>query len=167
MNAAKSVHVLVCGNLDRADDGAALVAVRDLVRRRADRRRVEFERCGELDIAHLIDLPAGQPVVIVDTAVGLRPGRVVTIPLDDLIDHPLGPVPHSSHALPINLVLGVANVLSATPLKGVFVGVGGLDFGYGSDLSAPVLRALPRFIAAREAAIEKRPVATPVATARA
>jgi hydrogenase maturation protease len=166
MTAAKSVHVLVCGNPDRADDGAALCAVRSLVQRGAGRRRVEFERCAELDINHLLELPADEPVVIVDTAIGVRPGRVVTIPLDDLIDHPLGPAPRSSHALPINLVLGVANVLTATPLKGVFVGVGGADFGYGANLSAPVRRSLPRFIAAIDAAIDTLPLAAPRAAAK-
>jgi hypothetical protein len=62
------------------------------------------------------------------------------------------------------LVLGVANVLTAVPLKGVFVGVGGADFSYGSDLSAPVRKSLPRFIAAIEAAIDKWPSVTPPAT---
>lgn len=157
MNASHGVRVMVCGNVHRADDAAAIRAVGVLLARlhRRRGRLVHIERCGQLDIQHLLDVPVGMPIVIVDAAIGVRPGRVVTIPLDDLIDHPRGPAPHSSHALPINQVLGVANALAAQPLRGLFVGVGGLDFSFADRLSPPVARALPRFVDAIAAAIDQ------------
>ena len=157
MNESHTVRVMVCGNTDRTDDGAAVRAVGVLRQRLdADRRRdVHIERCGQLDILHLLDVPAGQAVIIVDAAVGVRAGRVVTIPLDDLIDRPYGPGPHSSHALPINQVLGVVNALTGAPLRGLFVGIGALDFSFGDGLSRPVSRALPKLVDAIAAAIDQ------------
>jgi hydrogenase maturation protease len=157
MTGSHGVRVMVCGNVHRADDGAAIRAVGVLMTRLSGRRgrHIDIERCGQLDIQQLLDVPIGKPIVIVDAAIGVRPGRVVTIPLDDLIDHPDGPAPNSSHALPINQVLGVANALASEPLRGVFVGVGGLDFSYGDGLSPPVARALPRFADAIMAAIDQ------------
>jgi len=151
------VRLLVCGNSDRADDGAALRAVRSLVARHHYRlgRDLAIEHCGELDVLHLLDVPTGQAIVIVDAAVGVAPGEVVTASLEDLIDFPDGPAPHSSHALPINQLLGVANVLADKPLRGLFVGIGGADFGFGQRLSAAVTRGLPDFIAAIDGAVER------------
>ena len=158
-------QLIVCGNSDRRDDGAALRAVSRLLPTLSDegRRWVEVTRCGQLDVEHLLDIPADVPVVIVDSAVGVPAGHVVSVPLDDLIDHPRGPAPRSSHALPINQVLGIRNVLSDAPLRGLFVGVGGVDFGFGDDLSAPVHTALPDFITAIDAAIDEvtRPLERP------
>jgi hydrogenase maturation protease len=157
MTGTRGVHVMACGNIDRADDGAGCRALGLLLARLSDRRgrRIEIEQCGHLDIQRMLDVPAGTPIVIVDAAVGIRPGRVVTVPLDDLIDHPDGPSPHSSHVLPINQVLGVANALLASPLRGVFVGLGGGDFSFGDRLSPPVARAMPRFVDAIAAAIDQ------------
>jgi hydrogenase maturation protease len=151
-----SVRLLVCGNSDRADDGAALRAVRSFLARRHYRvgRDVSVERCDQLDVLHLLDVPTGQAVVIVDTAIGVEPGEVVTTTLEELIDYPMGPSPHSSHALPINQLLGVANVLAEKPLEGLFVGIGGSDFGFGDHLSSPVVRGLPTFVSAIDHAVE-------------
>jgi hydrogenase maturation protease len=164
MSLPHGVRVVVCGNIHRADDGAAIRAVGLLLARGSYRRGhdIDVDRCGELSIEHLLDVPCGQPLVIVDAAVGVRPGRVVTAGLDQLIDHPNAAAPHSSHALPINQVLGVVNVLSDRPLNGLFVGIGGADFGYGQRLSPAVKRGLSRYIDAIEHAIELLQPAPPV-----
>lgn len=156
MKHAASVRLLVCGNSDRADDGAALRAVRSFLARRHYRmgRDVSVERCDQLDVLHLLDVPTGQAVVIVDAAIGVEPGEVVTTTLEELIDYPQGPSPHSSHSLPINQLLGVANVLAEKPLEGLFVGIGGSDFGFGQRLSSSVVRGLPAFVSAIDHAVE-------------
>jgi hydrogenase maturation protease len=155
MKARPPVRLLVCGNADRADDGAAMRAVGALVARHHYRlgRDIAVQRCGELDVLHLLDVPTGQAIVIVDAAVGVAPGEVVTASLEELIDYPDGPAPYSSHALPINQLLGVANVLADKPLRGLFVGIGGTDFGFGERLSAAVASGLPNFIAAIDGAV--------------
>jgi len=139
-NPPAAVWLLSCGNLDRRDDGAALVATRGL----------PATECGQLDIDHLLAAPAGVPIVICDAAAGVAPGVVVTKTFDELLANPRAIAPHSSHALPIDQVIGVARALSDGPINGVFVGIGGLDFGFGRGLSPAVEAALPEFRAAIE-----------------
>ena len=139
-NPPASVWLLACGNLDRRDDGAALTATRGM----------PATQCGRLDIDHLLAAPAGVPIVICDAAAGVAPGVVVTKTFDELLANPRGPSPHSSHALPIDQVIGVARALSKKPIDGLFVGIGGADFGFGHGLSPAVETALPEFRAAIE-----------------
>jgi hydrogenase maturation protease len=153
MNANRGwTRLLVCGNVDRRDDGAAIWAVAAYLDEFGDDCRVEVRRCGQLDIEDLLDA-AGQPLVIVDAAIGASPGTVVTIPLDSLLEQTSCPTPHSSHALPIGQVLGVARELANAPIDGVFVGVGGVDFGFGRSLSTEVRATLRDFSAAIASAI--------------
>ena len=132
--------LLACGNPDRRDDGAALVASDGLT----------AATCGQLDIDDLLAAPAGATIVLCDAAAGVAPGRVVTLTFDQLLANPRGPAPHSSHALPIDQVIGIARAVSPAPIDGIFVGIGGADFGFGDGLSAPVAAALPAFRAAIE-----------------
>jgi hydrogenase maturation protease len=152
-----AVRVLVCGNLDRCDDGAAIWAAAALapVDGSQDGRPVDIQHVGQLDVVQMLDLGAGVPLVIIDTTVGVAAGEIVTVPLDRLLVQPRGPAPHSSHALPIDQVIGIARELSAAPIDGLFVGIGGADFGFGRFLSTPVRRALPDYIAAISAAIDQ------------
>ena len=60
----------------------------------------------------------------------------------------------SSHALPIDQVLGIARELVDGGIDGLFVGIGGADFGYGEALSPAVRAALPAFTEAISAAID-------------
>jgi hydrogenase maturation protease len=163
MNSTATIaaRLLVCGNVDRCDDGAAIWAVGTLLPglREEGARNVEARRCGQLDIEHLLDAE-GAPLIIVDTATGIQPGRVVTLTFDDLLAHPRGPAPHSSHALPIDQVVGIARQLAGTPIDGLFVGIGGADFGFGRSLSTPVRKAMPDFLAAIQAAIEHLAIRT-------
>jgi hydrogenase maturation protease len=154
---AMPVRLLVCGNVHRNDDGAATWAVARLLPllEGMGRPPVEVLHCGQLDIEDVLDVGAGTPLLVVDTAVGVAAGEVVTLSLDDLRRRPHGVVPHSSHALPIDQVLGLAAVLADEPPSGYFVGIGGQDFGYGDTPSAEVRQALPAFAEAIAAAIER------------
>ena len=148
-------RLLVCGNIDRCDDGAAIWAAAALLPglREEGLRGVDARRCGQLDIEHLLEA-ASVPLIIVDTAIGIAPGTVVTLTFDELVSVKRGPAPSSSHALPIDQVVGVARQLSDAPIDGLFVGIGGSDFGFGRSLSTPVRKALPEFLAAINAAID-------------
>ena len=132
--------LLACGNRDRRDDGAALIATDGL----------GVTSCGQLDIDDLLAAPAGRRIVICDAAAGVAPGRVVKLTFDELLANPRGPSPHSSHALPIHQVIGIARALSPVAIDGVFLGIGGADFGFGDELSAPVAAGMPAFRAAIE-----------------
>ncbi len=149
-----TVRIVACGNADRGDDGAAVVALatllptlpRDLL------ARLEVRRCEELRVDDLADLPADASCVIVDAVAGPEPGTVVRCTLADLASGPTCS-PRSSHQLPIDIVLGLAGVLRQSAIPGTFVGLAGHGFGYGSPLSRAVRGALPDFRDAIEAEV--------------
>ena len=116
---------------------------------------LEVRRCEQLDLDDLLDLPVSAACVIADAVVGLAPGEVVTIPLADLPDRDAaaGPVPRSSHVLPIGQLVAIAAVMRDRPLDGSFVGIGGRSFGFGRGIGRPVRAALPAFRAAIESAL--------------
>jgi len=147
------VHLLVCGNVDRRDDGAALWAVSHLLAGMGELIAPELTviQCGQLNIDDLVGLDG--PALIVDTAIGVAPGDVVTLDFDDLLRHPKAAAPHSSHALPIDQVIGVARNLSDRPIDGLFVGIGAADVGYGAGLSTPVRESMGKFVMEIERAL--------------
>jgi hydrogenase maturation protease len=146
------VELLVCGSRDRGDDGAAIVAAGRLGRLPGN---VRARVIGQLDIDDLLAVPAGARVVIVDVAVGIRPGDVVELPLTGLIGRTDGLRPRSSHALAFPEVIGLAELMRGRPLRGEIVAIGGVHFGLGEPLSGPVTKALPALVSAIREAIGK------------
>jgi len=156
MTVPRTVRLLVCGNAERGDDGAALAAVAGLLPGLPAHLLavLEVRRCEQLDLEDLLDLPAGEACVIVDTAVGLPVGSVVTIPLYELPDRDASsPSLRSSHVLPIGQLVGIAQILREGTIEGAFVGLGGRSFGFGRALGRQVRGALPEFRSAIEAAL--------------
>ena len=157
MNEPRAVRLLVCGNADRGDDGAALAAVAGLLSGLPPHLLacLEVRRREQLSIEDFVDVPDDAACIIVDTAVGIAVGTVVTIPLGELParDAAAGPVPRSSHVLPIGQLVGIGDHLRDQPIEGAFVGLGGRSFGFGRGLSRPVRAALPVFRHAIEAAL--------------
>ncbi|HET7726170.1 MAG TPA: hydrogenase maturation protease [Candidatus Limnocylindrales bacterium] len=140
---SRPVLVLACGTPDRGDDAAALdaVALLDLLEPQA-RGRATIRVVGQLGIEHLAERPDGAAVIVVDAAVGLRPGTVRFVPFAGLAGGARSPVPRSSHELPIPEVVGIAEILGG-PLDGGLLVVGGSDFGLGHPLSPAVEAAIP------------------------
>ncbi len=139
--APPSVRLMVCGNADRGDDGAALSAVATLLPSlpSALLERLEVRRCGHLRVEDLTDVPQGELALVIDAAVGIPPGHVVTLPIRQILSDAESPTPRSSHELPIDQVLGLADVLRPGGLpEGTFIGIGGRRFGYGRPLSRSV-----------------------------
>ena len=156
--APPSVRLLVCGNAERGDDGAALSAVATLLPSlpSAMLERLEVRRCGHLRVEDLTDVPAGEVTVVVDAAVGIPPGHVVTVPIGQILSEAGSPTPRSSHELPIDQVLSLAQVLRPGGLpEGVFVGIGGRRFGYGRPLSRSVRLNMVAFQAAIAAELSR------------
>ena len=156
--APPSVRLLVCGNADRGDDGAALCAVATLLPSlpSALLERLEVRRCGQLRVEDLTDVPAGEVTVVVDAAVGIPPGHVVSMPISGILADPASPTPRSSHELPIDQVLGLAQALRPGGLPaGTFIGIGGRRFGYGRPLSRSVRLNMEHFQAAIAAELTK------------
>jgi hydrogenase maturation protease len=144
------VPVLVCGTSFRGDDGAGLVAVRELdrtIRRLADVRPV-----GQLEADLLLE-PGTEPCVVVDTVVGVAPGELVDLPLSELAGIGIGSLPHSSHSLGIGRAVSLAQTVLGRPLRGSFVGIGGVDFRPRAPLSPSVAEAIPSLRAAVAGAV--------------
>ena len=160
----RSLRLLVCGNADRGDDGAALRAVAHFLPRLGMTvlERLEVRRCQQLDALDLIDVPPSEAVVILDTVVGVPAGRIVTVPLDELAERCTGIAPRSSHALPIDQVLGLATAVRGSLPPGVFIGIGGKWFGFGELLSRAVREAIPDLEHAAEEEIIRLVTPTPV-----
>lgn len=151
-----TLRVLICGNADRGDDGAALSAAAHVLPRLPDevRRRIEIRRCLQLDVIDLLDLGAGQTCVIVDTVVGIIPGETLVVPLADLGAWPRSVAPRSSHALPIDQVVGIAGAVRGGVPRGLFVGIGGEQFEFRRRRSRAVTQGMPAFEAALERVLE-------------
>ena len=165
MTGQPALRILVCGNSDRRDDGAAIWAVRHLLPNLAflEASGIAVTECGQLDVDDLV--AADGPVLIVDTAVGVPPGTTVTLDFDTLLAHPKDVAPHSSHALPIDQVIGISRSLQNKPIDGLFVGIGAADVGFGTELSTPVREGMGDFVVAIELAL-MRLASKSVATAR-
>ena len=149
-----SLRVLVCGSADRGDDGAALQAVAHVLPRlEADiRGRLEVRRCLQLDAVDVIDVAAGEACLVLDTVVGVEPGTVVELELADLADRATI-APRSSHALPIDQVLGIARAVRGALPPGRFVGIGGKWFGFGQVRSRALRDGMADFEGVVESAI--------------
>ena len=136
--------ILVCGEPERGDDAVAFAAVAALPA--AVRDRADIVPCGQLEVDDLLEVTAGVPCIVVDAAVGVPPGEVVTVPLADIAARRGGGAPRSSHALAPDQVIALAATLRGAPPDGVFVGIGGVDFDLGADLSPAVRAGLPRLV---------------------
>jgi hydrogenase maturation protease len=155
MNApAPVIRLLVCGNADRGDDGAPLCAVAHVLPRLEASLRglLEVRRCEQLDATDLIDVAAGEACLILDTVVGVEPGAIVELSLEDLALQPTV-TPRSSHALPITQVLGIARSVRGSLPRGTFVGIGGKWFGFGEVRSRALRDGMDDFERAITAAI--------------
>jgi hydrogenase maturation protease len=157
MNApAPVLRLLVCGNADRGDDGAALCAMAHVLPRLepAISRQLEVRRCSQLDAIDLIDVAPDERCLIIDTVVGVTPGEVIELSLDELAVQATI-TPRSSHALPITQVLGVASAVRGGLPLGRFVGIGGKWFGFGNVQSRALRDGMPEYEAAIASAIER------------
>ena len=159
--AAPTVRVLVCGSADRGDDGAALNAVAHVLPRLEPdlRQRVEIRRCPQLDPADLIDVADGEACLVLDTVIGVEPGSIVEISLDELTRMEAA-APRSSHSVPIVQVLGIAEAIRGQLPRGRLVGIGGKWFGYGQTRSRALRSGMTAFEGTIEGAI--RDLARPI-----
>lgn len=152
---APTLRVLVCGSADRGDDGAALSAIAHVLPglEPVMSRRLEVRRCQQLDPTDLIDVRPDEACLVLDTVVGVEAGTVVEMPLAELARQQ-GVAPRSSHALPIQQVVGIADAVRGGLPRGLFVGIGGKWFGFGQTRSRALRQGMPAYEAAVRAAID-------------
>jgi hydrogenase maturation protease len=149
----KTVRVLACGERLRGDDAVGPLAAELLpaqVRSLADVLEI-----GQMTVESLIDVPEEVALIVVDAAVGVAVGQVVLLPLADVARRRLGAAPASSHSLPPDQVVALAEEMRRSSLRGTFVGIGGAEFGFGEGLSPAVEAALPDLVAALSGEIRR------------
>jgi hydrogenase maturation protease len=152
------VTLFVCGEPHRGDDAAAYHAARRLPV--SARQRVRVFPVGQLDVQHLLDLPAGAACIVADAVAGLAPGSIWRERLENVADLARGaaeagvPRARSTHQLPLEQTLSLASLLRGAPLTGSFVGLGGAGFALGTGLSPAVATAIPAFVSAIAAEAE-------------
>jgi len=144
----RPVRILVLGEPERGDDGAAFAAVPLALAELSPlvRRRLDVRRTGQLDPLDLIDLPTDGWAIVVDAVCGVRPGRIVSLPLGDLTTDRIRP--RSTHLLPVEELIAMAGLVRGAAIPGVFVGVGVSATGLGDGLSPVVSDALPDLVGA-------------------
>jgi len=150
----RPVVLLACGEPLRGDDGAAIRALELLPAWASEAATVR--EAGRLEVELLLDAPEDAAVILADAALGVASGRVVVVALDAVARSAAGgAAPASSHSLPPDQVLALAEELRGSPLRGSFVGIGASTFGLGEGPSGAVAAALPEFAAAIAAEIAR------------
>lgn len=132
------IRVVALGNPDRGDDGAAL--------RVAENLRAEALVClaGRPGVGLLHLLFPGGPVLLMDvTVTGAPPGTIHLHPLETLDPLLLPDGRVSSHGFGVADALALARTLSLPFPPGLFLGIEGISFVPGGDLSPQVKAVLP------------------------
>jgi hydrogenase maturation protease len=152
MATPQRVVVFACGDSLRGDDGAAREAVRALPPR--SRALAEIHEVGGLTVEQLLAVEPERHIIVVDAVVGVAPGSLVRFDLDTLPSQAAHVAPRSTHELPLDHAVGVAQLLGHR-VKGTFLGIGGQQYALGSGLSAPVSLGIAGLRAALTAEIER------------
>ncbi|MBI3894079.1 MAG: hydrogenase maturation protease [Candidatus Wallbacteria bacterium] len=143
------VRVIGIGNPMRADDALGWEALLRLERDCLP--GVDYVRFGG-DCSQLAELLlVSRAAVVIDAVHGA--GEPGTLVFWDLADPRPELVPHgeariSGHGYGICETLGLCRLLGRLPRPLVLVGVEGLTFGFGTEMSAPVAAALPSVVGA-------------------
>jgi len=131
--------VLCCGNADRGDDGAGILAARRLREMGIDAREHDGEAVSLIEAWRGAD-----EVMLVDAVVtGKRPG---TVSVWDALDAPLSgrPLLSSSHALGLAEAVQLACTLGWLPRRLTLYGIEARQFEFGTQPSKAVLRGVER-----------------------
>jgi hydrogenase maturation protease len=138
-------RVVALGNDAAGDDGAALAAARIA----AEGGDLDVVLAGRPGVGLLDLLDGGAPVVLVDVVrTGGRPGALVEVPLDAILDRAVASAPSSSHGFGPAEALALARSLGRPLPRGIFLGIEGARFEAGAPLGDDVAAAVPALAAA-------------------
>ncbi|MBL8636034.1 MAG: hydrogenase maturation protease [Myxococcales bacterium] len=133
-----STVVIGIGNLLRRDDGAGILAARQL-RTVLPSHIAVFESAA--DVSVLLDLfSQADRVILIDAVSGIPDGKVLCRRSPDLA-LPSQPAT-SSHALSLPQILDLAQALGQLPRTVLLYGIGGSDFGIGEGVSESVAQGI-------------------------
>lgn len=142
--------LVACGEPMRGDDAAAFAALDVLDGSLAGDVVVRRTRAPSPEA--FLNLDADGVCVVTDAVRGVRAGAVVTVSLAAVVDG-VEEGSMSTHTLPLRDSLRIARSVLGFMPAGSFVGIGGEEFGLGSDMSDSVTANLAAFAAAIAAAV--------------
>lgn len=137
----RDVVVFACGDPVRGDDSVAFRACTTLPPEALARADVKL--VGALQPEYLRDLGPGVRAIIVDAVVGPAPGEIVEMALVEMSGRAERVVTTSSHQLPLDQVVALAQLLRDEPVVGRFVGVGIESVAMGEEPTESVEAAIP------------------------
>jgi hydrogenase maturation protease len=139
----RRVRVIGIGNLDRGDDAAGLLVVRELASRLP--AAIDVIECSG-DQTRLLEAWRGATVVVVVDAMhaGLGPGTVHV--LDPASAPLLDNAAFSNHGFGVAAAIELGRTLGNLPERLVIIGIEGADFETGALLSSEVRAAVSRAV---------------------
>lgn len=137
----RRVVVFACGDPLRGDNSVAPLACTSLPPETLARADVKL--VGALEVEYLRDLPAGVCAVIADAVVGPPAGQLVEMDLADLNGRAERIVTTSTHQLPLDQVVAIAQLLRDEPVVGRFVGIGVEAVAIGAEPTSSVAASVP------------------------
>lgn len=142
------VHLIALGSRTACDDEAAMLAAAHL------HEQAEVVLAGRPGPGLVDLLDPGRPTVLCDVVdAALAAGRVISLPLRELVDASVTGPTLSSHGLGPAEALRLAVALRRPLPTGTFVGIQGRHFRPGAGLSSAVERALPSLVHALRVAV--------------
>lgn len=141
-------RVIVLGNRDAGDDGAALIAI-DRAAQTGLPTSLEVIRAGRPG-AGLLDLlnPAYTTLLLDVVRCGIAPGSLISLPLERLPEQVAATAQTSSHGFGPAEALALGRQLGRTLPRGNFLGIEGASFEPGTGLSPGVVKGMAEFVEA-------------------
>jgi hydrogenase maturation protease len=134
--------IIVCGNQDRGDDGAALLVAERL---RALGMEVVTESGNALDLIHA--WMGADEVILVDTVVsGAPPGTLHIWDSQRSLSFHYS-CPASSHGLGVAEAIELARALRCLPRRLRVFGIEACEFGFGFQVAPELMPAVDRAVA--------------------
>ena len=144
-----NVKIIALGNAVAGDDKAAIEAVSQL----SDSYNVVLAGRPGLDLIDYLD--CDEPVIIADvTKFSGQPGRIFNMSMEALQEAAMADVSYSNYGFGPSETLKLIKSLDKSVPQGRFIGVEGMQFKVGSDVSHHVQKAIPAFIASIKEAVK-------------
>ncbi len=140
-----TTKIIVLGNETAGDDGAAIIAAKQLTFETRDKPELIF--AGRPGVGLLDLLEGDQAVILLDVICGGgKPGQITQLPLNKLTEQLQPTTQTSSHGFGPTEVLSLGKVLGKKLPNGYFVGIEGEQFEPGKGLSPAIQRQIPTYV---------------------
>lgn len=146
------VIVLGIGNILRSDDQLGARVIADLGE--YERRDILTIEAGTAPLHYLSELSETENLIVVDIIAGnKKPGEIYHFSSQDRPAQQKNKT--QLHNLSLNQLISLAQEINDLPQSIYYYGLQGADWSWGTSLSSPVKKALPKLISLLEAKIKE------------